>query len=205
MSETIFTVSIDFVASVAASLGRRLCDHAEDPYQAIPWLRLRIGTDDLPDAYRGLPVLPAQPAFLCGGPFLYPNVGLALYFCYGVWHSALKAPLWPSTDSPQLGIAISRRLHPRPYCKLTSMMSLPSETIADSDVSQAGLRLTFQLMGATTSTRKRLCPSGQPPLFGHVSSHRRFPLKRVCPGTTQVFHPRQSQGQIGIRPGGETL
>ena len=49
--ETIHTVSVDFVASVAAILPCTL-DVPDIP----SWLVLRIGTDDLPDAYRGLPV-----------------------------------------------------------------------------------------------------------------------------------------------------
>ena len=56
MSETIFTVSIDFVAAVAASIARRVGSDQAACGAEIPWLRLRIGTDDLPDAYRGLPV-----------------------------------------------------------------------------------------------------------------------------------------------------
>ena len=156
MSETIFTVSIDFVASVAASLGRRLCDHAEDLYQALPWLRLWIGTDDLPDAYRGLPVLPAHQRFSVVAIFV-PNVGWRFTLLWGLAFG-LESAVVAFNRFPQLGIAISRR------CTLGLTAAyfddeLAVETIADSDVSQAGLRLTFQLLGAPPQPEKGYVPA----------------------------------------------
>ena len=52
MQETISTVNVDFVASVARMVNTALETHRCDPPD---WLDLRLGTDDLP-AYRGLPV-----------------------------------------------------------------------------------------------------------------------------------------------------
>eukprot|EP00435_Cladocopium_sp_Y103_P063617 s646_g25.t1 len=56
MQETISTVSVDFVASVARMMCDRIAEPLETWDQVHPWLSLRLGTDDLPDAYRGLPV-----------------------------------------------------------------------------------------------------------------------------------------------------
>ena len=57
MSETIHTVHIDFIASVLADLSSRL-GLGTPPWDVpgLEWLQARIGTDDLPDAYRQLPV-----------------------------------------------------------------------------------------------------------------------------------------------------
>jgi len=162
MSETIFTVSIDFVASVAASLARRLCGQDADPCQALPWLRLRIGTDDLPDAYRGLPVLPAHQRFSVVAIFV-PNVGWRFTLLWGLAFG-LESAVVAFNRFPKPGIAISRR------CTLALTAAyfddeLAVETIADSDVSQAGLRLTFQLMGAPPQlTPQRLTATTWAPL-----------------------------------------
>ena len=116
MSETIFTVSIDFVASVAASLARRLCGQDADPCQALPWLRLRIGTDDLPDAYRGLPVLPAHQRFSVVAIFV-PNVGwrFTLLWGLGIRPRERCCGLQPI---PQARHCYLQALHPCPYCSL---------------------------------------------------------------------------------------
>ena len=49
LHETIHTVHLDFIASVASMVDRALPDRPD-------WLQCRVGTDDLPEAYRGLPV-----------------------------------------------------------------------------------------------------------------------------------------------------
>ena len=56
MSETITTVNVDFVACLGRMLATALFDSDSLPKDLPPWLGLRLGTDDLPDAYRGLPV-----------------------------------------------------------------------------------------------------------------------------------------------------
>ena len=64
MHETIAKVHLDFIASMGAQLLRAL-GHFSGDSQSMnhAWLRLRVGTDDLPNPYRGLPVLPARRPF----------------------------------------------------------------------------------------------------------------------------------------------
>lgn len=58
MRETITTVHLDFIAAVGAQFLRVLQVHgAPSSEGSFSWLRCRVGADDLPDAYRGLPVL----------------------------------------------------------------------------------------------------------------------------------------------------
>ena len=57
MPETIYTVHLDFIPAVIKQLAQRL--QVVDPAEwaeSHPWAHFRLGTDDLPDAYRGLPV-----------------------------------------------------------------------------------------------------------------------------------------------------
>ena len=57
MLETIFTVSDDFIASVIRDVLLKVSERCPDPKASIPsWIQVRVGTDDLPDAYRGHPV-----------------------------------------------------------------------------------------------------------------------------------------------------
>ena len=62
LSETIYTIGIDTVPSVAALLVdtvRTVRRHDLGSDLPLPeWFRLTMGTDDLPDAFRGCPVLP---------------------------------------------------------------------------------------------------------------------------------------------------
>ncbi len=64
MTETIHTAHIDFVASVLADISG-LLGLSSLPFDVpgLEWLHARIGTDDLPDAYRQLPVAPSQQGF----------------------------------------------------------------------------------------------------------------------------------------------
>ena len=48
--ETIWTVSIDCIASFTRMVAERFA-LSDPPAEIFPWLDLRIGTDDLPDAY----------------------------------------------------------------------------------------------------------------------------------------------------------
>ncbi|CAK0807283.1 unnamed protein product, partial [Prorocentrum cordatum] len=62
VAETIYTIGIDTVPSVAALLVKSVqaeARRAGRPELPFPeWFRLDMGTDDLPDAFRGCPVLP---------------------------------------------------------------------------------------------------------------------------------------------------
>ena len=57
MQETIFTIGLDLVPAMAYHLATL----AKELYGALPpWFHLQIGTDDLPDAFRGCPIHPEQ-------------------------------------------------------------------------------------------------------------------------------------------------
>ena len=64
LAETIYTIGIDTVPSVAELLvdSVRAAQRQDGSAEAsLPeWFRLAMGTDDLPDAFRGCPVLPAH-------------------------------------------------------------------------------------------------------------------------------------------------
>jgi len=157
MSETIFTVSIDMIASVAASISAALqLHHTTDVLAAHPWLRLRLGTDDLPDAYRGLPVHPDHQRFSVVAIYI-PGTGWRFTVLWGLAFG-LESAVVSFNRFPQLGIAIARR------CTLSLAAAyfddeLAIEAIADADCSQAGLRLVFRLMGAAPQPGKGFLPS----------------------------------------------
>ena len=57
MAETIFTIGLVIVPAMAHLLAQK----AQDTYGELPpWFQLQLGTDDLPDAFRGCPVHPDQ-------------------------------------------------------------------------------------------------------------------------------------------------
>eukprot|EP00435_Cladocopium_sp_Y103_P042485 s1483_g11.t1 len=177
MSETIFTVNIDFVASVASSLVRRL-QHAP---HLDSWLRLRLGTDDLPDAYRGLPVHPDHQRFSVVALYV-PQVGWRFTVLWGLAFG-LESAVVSFNRFALLGISIARR------CTLAMTAQyfddeLAVEAIADSDVSQAGLRLTFELMGASPQPDKGFTPGANRHYLGsslHVGEAVHAGFVRVQP------------------------
>ena len=155
MAETIFTVSVDFVAAVAAHLARRLSPNSSS-LCALDWLRLRLGSDDLPDAYRGLPVLPEHQPFSVVAIFV-PAVGWRFTVLWGLAFG-LESAVVAFNRFPQAGIAISRRC----CLALTAAYfddELAVETITDSDLSQQGLRLVFKLLGASPQPSKSFPPA----------------------------------------------
>ena len=96
--ETITTVNIDCIATFARMMadGLDLTGPAGDKF---PWLDLRIGTDDLPDAYRGLPVADAQHSASWLST-LKRKAGDSHPFM--VWPMAWRARSSASTASPSL-------------------------------------------------------------------------------------------------------
>ena len=155
MAETIFTVSVDFVSAVAAMLGRRLPPPASS-LGALDWLRLRLGTDDLPDAYRGLPVHPDHQAFSVVAIYV-PDRGWRFTLLWGLAFG-LESAVVSFNRFPQLGMAIARR------CCLALTAAyfddmLAMETIADHNLSQLGLRLVCKLLGASPQVDKSFSPS----------------------------------------------
>lgn len=180
MAETIFTVSVDFVASVASSLARRLVSPSSS-LCALDWLRLRLGSDDLPDAYRGLPVLPAHQPFSVVAIYV-PSVGWRFTVLWGLAFG-LESAVVAFNRFPQVGIAISRRC----CLALTAAYfddELAVEAIADSDVSQQGLRLVFQLLGAMPQPDKSFRPTANRHYLGtsiHTGDFLLLGIIRVQP------------------------
>ena len=76
LDETIYTVSVDFVPAAVR--------------------QPRLGTDDLPDAYRGLPVILSPSPLLRGGG-LGPAPGVALYHPLGcgIWAQVSRGQFQP--------------------------------------------------------------------------------------------------------------
>ena len=185
MQETIFTVSIDFVAAVAASLCKRLTTHTSTG--TVPdWLRLRLGTDDLPDAYRGLPVCEPHQRFSIVAIFV-PDCGWRFTVLWGLAFG-LESAVVSFNRFPQLGIAIARR------CVLSMGAAyfddeLALEAVADADVSQVGLRLVFQLMGAPPQPEKGFKPTPNRHYLGtsvHTGDVNDRGVVRVQPKATTV-------------------
>ena len=59
LHETIFTIGVDLIPSVAAAVKEQLEDSATDN-EDLEWADLFVSTTDLPDAFRGLPVAPSD-------------------------------------------------------------------------------------------------------------------------------------------------
>ncbi|CAK0868326.1 unnamed protein product, partial [Prorocentrum cordatum] len=59
LAETIYTIGVDTVPAMVCLLVHRARKHYPD--EGLPeWFHLRLGTDDLPDAFRGCPIHPSQ-------------------------------------------------------------------------------------------------------------------------------------------------
>ena len=153
MHETISTVNVDFCASVARML------HSEMPFPVgspPEWLDIRLGTDDLPDAYRGLPVADSHLPFSNVAIFV-PSLGWRFTCMWGLAYG-LESVVVNFNRFPQLGIAITRR------CLLGCSAAyfddeLSVECIRDSDVSQRSLQLVFRLLGAPPQSSKSFVPA----------------------------------------------
>ena len=103
LHETISTTNIDFVANVASDILRAFqlkSSPLDDP--DLGWLDLRVGTDDLPDAYRALPVAPAHQAASVIAIFIPGRLGLHPFMGFGVWFGVSSSCLQqvpPAGDS----------------------------------------------------------------------------------------------------------
>eukprot|EP00435_Cladocopium_sp_Y103_P010988 s1261_g2.t2 len=137
MLETIYTVHLDFIPAVIKQLTNRLqVGGPADWSESFPWAHFRLGTDDLPDAYRGLPVREAHL------PYSAVAVSAVVSF----------------NRLPQLAIAATRRCL---YGLVAAYFDdeLAIETLEASNVSQRGLQLMFCSIGAAPQASKRFCPT----------------------------------------------
>eukprot|EP00435_Cladocopium_sp_Y103_P044302 s412_g12.t1 len=156
MSETISTTSVDFIASSARMVAQALCGSHHTPAAYLEWLQLRIGTDDLPDAYRGLPVCDDHLRYSMVAIHV-PDLGWRFTTLWGLAYG-LESAVVAFNRFPQLGIAITRR------CLLGFASAyfddeLAVEFLRDVDVTQKGLQLAFSLMGATPQAAKSFAPT----------------------------------------------
>ena len=148
LHETITTVNVDCIASFA----RMVCDSLQAekaPAADLPWMCLKIGTDDLADAYRGLPVSEDQQRFSVVAIYV-PSAGWRFTVLYGLAYG-LGSAVISFNRLPQLGVAIARRTC-LSFAASYFDDQLAVEFINFSDVSQLGLRLRFTAMGAPPTT-----------------------------------------------------
>ncbi|CAE7451206.1 unnamed protein product, partial [Symbiodinium sp. CCMP2456] len=164
MLETIHTVSVDFVASCVRDVFRTLFSNCSD---AVPppcdWMAVRLGTDDLPDAYRGT-------------QSMMTNSALA-WFPYG--SQALDGCLYWASQPASAFSAFTAAY-------FDDELSL--EFIRDADVCQGGLHLVFSLMGSPPQPSKRFWASADRCYLGtsvHVGSANSLGV-RVQPKISSV-------------------
>ena len=107
MHETISTVTVDFIGTVARMLLERMPFTDQDLSDQHPWCALRLGTDDLPDAYRVCQYVTTT----CATPtlqFLYHRLDGDLPPCMALptgwnllWSPSIASHslAWPSRDA----------------------------------------------------------------------------------------------------------
>lgn len=156
LGETICTTSVDFIASVARMTSKALVGDAVCVPESLDWLQLRIGTDDLPDAYRGLPVCDEHLKFSIVAVHV-ANLGWRFTTLWGLAYG-LESAVVAFNRFPQLGVAITRRcLFGLAAAYFDDELSV--ELIRDADVTQRGLQLAFTLMGAAPQPSKTFAPT----------------------------------------------
>ena len=149
MFETISTTSVDFIACVTAMVLAAAVDDRS-------WLQVRLGTDDLPDAYRGLPVHPDHQRFSIISLFV-PQQGWRFSLLFGLAFG-LESAVVSFNRLPMFGVALARR------CALSCAASyyddqLALEFLPDHNVSQLGVQCAFLLLGAPPQPSKAFCPA----------------------------------------------
>ncbi|CAE7839424.1 unnamed protein product [Symbiodinium sp. CCMP2592] len=188
MLETIHTVSVDFVASCSRDALHTLFagNHDLSP-PACDWLLLlRLGTDDLPDAYRGHPVAEEHLRFSVISVWV-PGCGWRFSVLWGLAYG-LEAAVVAFNRLPLLGIAACRRMASS-FCAAYFDDELSLEFVRDADVSQRGLHLVFGLMGSPPQPAKRFWAAANRCYLGtsvHVGQACSEGTIRVQPKTSSV-------------------
>ena len=149
MFETICTTSVDFIACTTSMLLEEVGEDRE-------WLQVRLGTDDLPDAYRGLPVHPDHQRFSIISLF-HPQRGWQFSLLFGLAFG-LGSAVVSFNRLPLFGIAMARR------CTMSCSASyyddqLALEFLPDFNVSQLGVQCVFKLLGAPPQPSKAFSPA----------------------------------------------
>ncbi|CAE7505196.1 unnamed protein product [Symbiodinium necroappetens] len=163
LHETIWTTNVDFVPAVI----RQALSLLELPQDVPDWIRFRVGTEDLPDAYRGLPVCPEHLAVSIAAVFV-PQVGWRFTILWGLAYG-LEAAVVAFNRFPCLCIAVSRRC-----CSALSSSyfddMLALEAVATSDISRQGVLAASTCMGAPPQPAKSFPPAPDRIFLG-VSIH----------------------------------
>ena len=184
MLETITTVNIDCIPAFARMVCEKLAI-PDCPQEHYSWLQLRVATDDLPDAYRGLPVAGDQMAYSHVAVFVEgqwrftPLFGLA----YG-----LESAVVNFNRLPQLGVAAARRVCAS-FAAAYFDDELSIEFCAHSAVSSLGLQLVFRAMGAPPQAAKSFHPGTDRHYLGasvHVGQFAQEGSVRFQPKTSTV-------------------
>eukprot|EP00435_Cladocopium_sp_Y103_P038090 s83_g10.t1 len=155
MVETIYTVNLDFIPAVVKQLAQRLQVSCPEDWSVYhPWVHFRLGTEDLPDA-----CLPVQQDHL---PFSavaiwVPQQGWRYTILWGLAFG-LESAVVSFNRLPQLGVAAARRCL---YAVTAAYFDdeLAVEVVAQSNVSQLGLKLAFEAMGAPPQKSKSFAPT----------------------------------------------
>ena len=135
---------------------RGLSDPSSEATSSHPWLSLRLGTDDLSDAYRGLAVCEEHLRFSNIAVYL-PAIGWRFTTLFGLAYG-LESAVVAFNRFPQLGIAIARR------CLLGMAAAyfddgLSLDFFRDVLVTQPALQLVFKFMGAPPQPSKSFVPT----------------------------------------------
>ena len=115
-----------------------------------------MATDDLPDAYRGLPVHPDHQRFSIISLF-HPQRGWQFSLLFGLAFG-LESAVVSFNRLPLFGIAMARR------CTMSCSASyyddqLALEFLPDFNVSQLGVQCVFKLLGAPPQPSKAFSPA----------------------------------------------
>ena len=194
LHETITTVNVDCIASFA----RMVCDALrveKSPCHQYPWLCLKIGTDDLADAYRGLPVSEDHTRFSVVAIYL-PQEGWRFTVLYGLAYG-LGSAVVSFNRLPQLGVAIARRTC-LSFAASYFDDQLAVEFFDFSNVSQLGLRLSFTAMGAPPQPAKAFSPATNRHYLGtsiHVGDFAHDGCIRFQPKSSTQFKVLAHIGQ----------
>ena len=163
LAETIWTSSVDFVPAVIRDILSALCPQGPAP----EWLRFRVGTEDLPDAYRGLPVSTEHLAVSVASVFV-PGEGWRFTVLWDLAYG-LEAAVVAFNRFPCLGIAVARRCCSA-FASAYFDDQLALEAVSTSDLSRQGILCSFTCMGAPPQKPKSFPPTADRPYLG-VSLH----------------------------------
>ena len=184
MRETIYTINVDFVAAVFQMLAGLLQARTPEGLAQFEWLCPRLATQDLPDAYRGLPVQTSHLPYSVISVY-DPSQGWRFSQLWGLAFG-LESAVVAFNRFPTLGVAATRRFTlGMAACYFDDQLAL--EMVKDSDVSRQGLLLLFNKLGAPPQAAKSFRPAANRHYLG-TSVH----VGDVCHQGIVRFQPKSS-------------